>query len=213
SDFEAPNYQVDSNFWDNYRFPDSNEDGVVDFHLRVGSYWAEGVEDHYFYDENPQTQPNNPPGSLHYLTSPVIIFPTSWNPADPDNFPESQINGTVTIQWLQPLDSKGHTITYSLYYLQQGWDLGEGNWTEIASGLTATSYDWDTTNVIDTQYYIRINATCSNGLMSVYQDQGMFSIDNSPPLLSDAQASPYPYVIILISVITLGLMKRDKKRH
>ncbi|MFX0122207.1 MAG: right-handed parallel beta-helix repeat-containing protein [Candidatus Hodarchaeota archaeon] len=211
SDFDGPNFQVDYNFWDNYRFPDSDKNDVVDYPLIVGHYWVEGVEDPNFYDEYPQTQPNNPDSSIHYLTSPIITFPTSWDPANPDDWRESLINGTVTIQWLKPIDTEDHTITYSLYYLQQGWGVEEGNWTEITSGLTTTSYDWDTTNIIDSQYYIRINATCSHGLRSVYQDQGVFSIDNSPPLLTDAQASSYPFVFIFISVIILGVVKKQKK--
>ncbi len=210
---DGPCYQFDHNFWDNYRFPDENEDNIVDYKLKVGRVGQSDYDDVYNYDENPHTTPCNDYSSIHYLTSPIITFPTSWDPANPEEWLQTKINGTITIQWLKSLDTEGHKVTYSLYYLQAefGWD--EQNWTEITSELTTTSYDWDTTNVIDGRYYLMINATCSHGLTSSYREEMRgFDIDNSPPLLTDAYASYSPFILILISVTTIGTIKRYKKK-
>ena len=217
ADCDGQIYQFEDNFFDNYRFPDDDGDGIVDHPLRVGHKRTigEGEDEIHEYneDETPRTTPRNDDSAIHYLTSPIITSPTSWDPANPDEWPESVINDTVTIQWIKPLDTEAHAITYSLYYLQLGfggWD--EENWTEITSGLTTISYYWDTTNLIDGDYYLRINATCSHGLMSVYQDQGNFRIDNSPPMLDDAYASFSPFVLILTSIITVVIMKHYKRK-
>lgn len=210
SDCSGSNYQIDHNFWDNYRFPNNDGDDYVDYPLKVGDTGTYG-EDQYHYDDYPLTEPTNDYSSIHYLTSPIITSPTSWDSANPEEWLQTRINGTVTIQWLEPLDTDDHTVTYSLYYKQQGfWE--EQNWTEIISGLTTTSYDWDTTNLIDGQYNLMINATCSHGLISFYMEEGgQFEINNSPPILSDAYASPSPFLLILVSIITLGIINRYKR--
>ncbi|MFX1283355.1 MAG: nitrous oxide reductase family maturation protein NosD [Promethearchaeota archaeon] len=209
---DGPSYQFDHNFWDNYRFPDENNDNIVDYKLKVGTVQY-GYEEEYNYDENPHTTPCNDYSSIHYLTSPIITFPTNWDPTNPEEWGQTKINHTVTIQWLESLDTKDHKVTYSLYYLQVGGGWDEQNWTEITSELSTTSYDWDTTNLIDGYYYLMINVTCSHGLISSYREErGEFYIDNSPPLITDAYASYSPFVLILISVITIGTIKRYKKK-
>ncbi|MFX1246720.1 MAG: right-handed parallel beta-helix repeat-containing protein, partial [Promethearchaeota archaeon] len=206
-------YEFDHNFWDNYRVPDDDKDGIVDYKLKVGRLGQSNYYDEYNYDENPETEPNNDYSSIHYLTSPIITSPTSWDPANPDDWSRTQINGTITIRWLESLDTENHKVTYSLYYLQLGFGWDEQNWTEISSGLTITSYDWDTTNVIDGQYYLMINATCSHGLNSFYKEEwGEFEINNSPPVLTDAYASFPPFILFLIFVLTLGTIKKYQRK-
>jgi hypothetical protein len=103
--------------------------------------------------------------TIHYLTSPTISISSR------------HLQGTVTIQWSASTDSLGQNITYSVHY---STDNGL-HWEEIASELTTTSYDWNTTNLPDGHNYkIKVNATSFSGLSKETIFPNNISIDNIP---------------------------------
>ncbi|MHA2247163.1 MAG: right-handed parallel beta-helix repeat-containing protein [Candidatus Hodarchaeales archaeon] len=102
---------------------------------------------------------------VHTLSVPTLSSPNGGE----------TLLGTTTIQWATSNDSLGHTVTYTLSYSADGGST----WIILESGLTTTSYDWDTTTVIDgTNYLIQVNATCSEGLWQADTSDSAFIIDN-----------------------------------
>jgi hypothetical protein len=70
------------------------------------------------------------------------------------------LSGIVTISWTAALDSLGHKITYAIFYSLDG-----NTWISLSSGITNTTYNWDTRNLEtdESTYVIKIVATCSEG--------------------------------------------------
>ncbi|MFW9967730.1 MAG: hypothetical protein ACFFEA_11315, partial [Candidatus Thorarchaeota archaeon] len=69
--------------------------------------------------------------------------------------------------------SWGHVVTYSLYYATDS-----ATWIEIDSGITGTSYNWDTTAVNDgSTYSLKLTCSCSGSLEAECISQ-TFSIGN-----------------------------------
>ena len=104
----------------------------------------------------------------HYITALLLEHPKGGE----------TIKGVISIQWTEAHDSKGHTITYSIFY----FDESTNNWTLIESGLTTNdSYSWDTRNVPDgSDYKLRIVAECPENEFAVIES-GTFTIANGPP--------------------------------
>ncbi len=102
----------------------------------------------------------------HSLTDPVIFYPSVGD----------VVNGTVTVQWNASIDSLGHLVLYDLYYS----DDNGFNWYIIASGLGTTSFDWDTTGLMDGNVYmLMVNAYDGTGLNALYVMPGTFTINNT----------------------------------
>jgi parallel beta-helix repeat protein len=208
-------FNVNHNFYDTYRTPDEDNDGLVDYPYVIGDYWDE--KQYYFYDDYPETEPINP-ATIHYLSTPLILSPTRWDPAiewdpEPEKYYEDEpINGTVTIELLAPIDSEGHSITYSLYYTSEwGWEWDLQDWIQIASGITTIIYDWDTKTVLDGDYSLAVVATCSEGLNSTFIDTDRIQINNSPPELTNLVSSS-TVGLILTAFVVIMLIQRKKKR-
>ncbi|MFX0181656.1 MAG: nitrous oxide reductase family maturation protein NosD [Candidatus Hodarchaeota archaeon] len=212
-------YDVNHNFYDTYRTPDDDNDGLVDYPYVIGEYWEE--KQYYFYDDYPETEPIIP-ATIHYLSTPIILSPTRWDPAT-EWMPEPEIgfeyeeekylyNGTITIKLLAPIDSEGHSITYSLYYTKEWtWESGLQDWTLLASGITTTTYDWDTTKVVDADYNLAVVATCSEGLNSTFIDTERIQINNSPPELTNL-TSFSTVSLILSAFVVITVIQRKNKR-
>ncbi|MHA2030890.1 MAG: right-handed parallel beta-helix repeat-containing protein, partial [Candidatus Kariarchaeaceae archaeon] len=84
------------------------------------------------------------------LTPPVLVYPNGGE----------IIKGIITIQWTPATDSMGHSIIYGLLYSVDN----SSNWNWIISGLTMSSYNWDTTNITTgTTFLIKVIVTCSGG--------------------------------------------------
>lgn len=217
------NLNVNHNFYDTYRTPDEDNDGIVDYPYVIGEYWdEEGFVRDYFYDDYPETEPINS-APFHYLSTPVILSPTRWDPAtawmpEPEmgyEYEEEKyrFNGTVTIEILAPIDSEGHSITYSLYYFR-GWEGDYYDWEDwvlIASGITTTTYDWDTTVVLDEYYRLSVVAFCSEGLNSTFRDNQEIHIDNSPPELTNLTSFAM-VSLILSAFIVITVIQRKNRR-
>ncbi|MFW9995813.1 MAG: hypothetical protein ACFFD4_27490 [Candidatus Odinarchaeota archaeon] len=92
--------------------------------------------------------------------------------------PGDILSGNVTIQWTAS-DPDNHSLKFSLSY----WDGSK--WKTIVTGLTGTSYVWDTVQVPDgIDYKLQIAAN-DGSLTAVNQTNGVFSIDNpSPPTIT-----------------------------
>lgn len=141
------------NYWDDWTSPDNDDDGIVDTPYHIDG----GGQDFY-----PLTSP------IHYLTTPTIL----------SSFEGDTLKGMVTIQWSSSTDSIGQNVIYSVYYSP---DNGS-TWIQVASGLTTTSYAWNTNNVPDgTNYKIKVVATTPDGLASENILEETFSVHNVPP--------------------------------
>ncbi|MHA2247691.1 MAG: NosD domain-containing protein [Candidatus Hodarchaeales archaeon] len=131
------------NYWDDWTTPDANDDGIVDIPCTIDG----GANNQDLY---PLTTLSNQT-IFHALFLPNIIYPNRGE----------ALKDTITIQWMPSYDTLGHTITYSVYYSS---DSGK-SWTLLASGLSTTSYNWDTSTVVDSStYLIKVVATCSEDL-------------------------------------------------
>lgn len=103
----------------------------------------------------------------HILSSPTINAPKGGE----------VLTGTVEIQWTASIDSKSHTLTYTVYYSVNG-----GSWIQLATNLTMTSLSWDTTTDLDsTNYLIKVVSTCSEGLTSEDTSDATFTVQNTIP--------------------------------
>ncbi|MFX0209790.1 MAG: CARDB domain-containing protein, partial [Candidatus Hodarchaeota archaeon] len=103
--------------------------------------------------------------TVHTLTKPIIISPNGGE----------VLSNAVTIQWVASTDSWGHSITYSVHYCADGGVT----WTLLATGLTSTSYSWDTTSIdYGIAYLIKVEALCSDGLLVGDLSDAVFTIQN-----------------------------------
>ncbi|MFW9914837.1 MAG: hypothetical protein ACFFGZ_04415 [Candidatus Thorarchaeota archaeon] len=115
--------------------------------------------------------------NLHELMPPTIISPNGGE----------TLSGTVIIQWMNVTDPLGHAVTYAVYYSNKYGVL----WTQLALGLTTTSYFWDTTIAPDgASYFIKVEAICSEGITSEDTSDASFTIQNAdvPPSSSTSTA-------------------------
>ncbi|MFQ5868019.1 MAG: nitrous oxide reductase family maturation protein NosD [bacterium] len=149
---EGSNNVFAYNYWDDHDHTDRNGDGIADT-----PYAIDGNQ-----DPSPLTAPANLP---HTLLVPTITYPNS----------SEILKGTVTLQWAVVTDAWGHSVTYAVSY-----SADDGHtWTLLASGLTLTSYEWDTTTVVEgSMYLIRVVATCSEGLTAEDVSDTPFTIQN-----------------------------------
>lgn len=189
---------ISYNFYDKHRLPDENADGIVD-----RPYLVYQESDIYLYDHYPLTLPYNA-FDVHYLTSPIFTFPHRDYSLDPWEWQLIQINGTVTLQWLAALDSMGHTPSYSIAY-SQNWGA---NWTTLVSGLTDTSYTWDTRIIYHGEILLRIQALCEGGATTMSEELHC-AIDNNPPVLTGMTGGIEDLIILgLLALVTVYIRKK-----
>ncbi|MFQ5981179.1 MAG: right-handed parallel beta-helix repeat-containing protein [Candidatus Heimdallarchaeota archaeon] len=114
------------------------------------------------------------------------------------------LQGTVTIEWAATVDSANHAITYAVYS-----SSNEGvTWTLLASGLTATSYSWDTTTGPNgLSYLLKVAATCSEGGTTEDVSDGTFAIQNGEPAATSSTPSKStPALTGLVLLLAIGAM-------
>ncbi|MHA2295581.1 MAG: right-handed parallel beta-helix repeat-containing protein [Candidatus Hodarchaeales archaeon] len=122
-----------------------------------------------------------------HLVNPIVLFPNGGE----------TLRGIITIQWFASTDSLGHNISYTVYYSS---DSGE-TWLQLASDLTETNYQWDTTTEVDSSnYLVKVVSTCSDGLTTEYVSNVTFTIQNIIPS-SDIFSWLIPITLILISFL------------
>jgi hypothetical protein len=136
-------HQFSHNYWSDWTAPDGNDDQIVDIPYAIGP----GYE-----DPNPHTHAYIDT-RIHVVTRPMLIYPNST------------INGTtfwgsMNLVWGPSSDTFGHSITYSVYISQRE----TGPWEEVVSGISVTSFEWNTTTVAnDSIFFVKVVAMCSEG--------------------------------------------------
>ncbi|MFX1507123.1 MAG: right-handed parallel beta-helix repeat-containing protein [Promethearchaeota archaeon] len=144
------------NFWNDWTSPDNNLDGFVD-----EPYPMKGTAGNQ--DSHPLVTLTM--NHTHLIYKPKLLLP------------HTPLSGIVTLTWIESLDSLKHDITYAIYYSP---DQGE-QWINLASNLTVTHFNWDTTTVGDaSSYLLKIEAKCDKGLI-VDEISNTFTIDNTFP--------------------------------
>jgi parallel beta-helix repeat protein len=153
------------NYWYEWSGPDEDVNGIID-----EPYSIDGPSNNY--DLFPLVSPFNPlTQSFHFITTPRMIYPNG----------NEALNDEITIRWRGVEDSFDHTVIYTIYYSR---DAGN-SWTELASGLNATTYKWTTTSVKDGEFYlIKIIAHCSSNLWMEDISDTSFSVHNTQHTLT-----------------------------
>lgn len=189
---ECCDNNISHNFYDDWTAPDDNNDGIVDI-----PYKTEYVE-----DEFPLTEPYNP-SPIHYVTTPNILSPKGER---------TEVNETVTVSWTKSFDSFDHGVSYSIYYVSNPTDYSNLNWTEIASDLTTTSYQWDTSSIeVSGRTFLRVVAHCEEDMGSAEDMTDEFRIDNQH-LHEDVQSPGFVIPSLLFAMITTILLRFKKKK-
>ncbi|MFW9994365.1 MAG: SBBP repeat-containing protein, partial [Candidatus Odinarchaeota archaeon] len=138
------------------------------------------------------------------ISTPKIKYPTAGTIA----------NGTITIEWIAASDFFNHSITYSVYYSP---DEG-ATWIRLASGLTATVYQWNTTAVPNGfSYLIKVVATCSEGLSAEDTSDEPFTIQNVAFTDSTTRASftftpGMTSFVLLMAFVAMMVVRKGRKR-
>jgi len=121
-----------------------------------------------------------------------------------------QIYGMYEIQW-SANDPDGDTLTFTLSYSPNGGQT----WTLIASGVTETSYTWDTSMVqVGDNYLIEVGAS-DEALSAVDQSDAPFTIARETPTTSPKSSfiPSFGLVEALGAILTLlGLGSWQRKR-
>ena len=100
--------------------------------------------------------------------------------------------GFAIISWSESVDSLGHDVLYDLSYREI-----DGDWFEITSGISDTTYDWqfEQQNVGIGEYEIKIRAYDSNGLEQIT----ILSVT----VIDNIVASAPGFMVILATLIVL----------
>ncbi len=150
------------NYWNAWTSPDNDSDRIVDQPYDIGG--SANNQDLY-----PLTLPYLL--FVHKVSTPVLINPNGGE----------ILSGMITIQWAMSIDSWDHNISYTLFYSS---DNGF-SWNLLQTGLSVTTYDWDTNTVADgSEYLIQVIANCSEGLITTDFSDGPFLIENLKHVLS-----------------------------
>ena len=145
------------NYWSDWTSPDNDGDGFVDF-----PYVIHGIASNEDY--HPLTSPNPTDSCLLFFLR--VLYPNGGE----------TVSGIINIRWSWPEDSYNHEVSFALYYSDGG------GWILLGSGLTDTSYLWNTNSVSDGSFYrIRVEATCARGHTIEDLSDGAFSIKNDVP--------------------------------
>ncbi|MFX1256008.1 MAG: right-handed parallel beta-helix repeat-containing protein [Promethearchaeota archaeon] len=101
----------------------------------------------------------------HILSLPTIFSPNGGE----------VLTGMVMIEWIASDDEMGHTVTYTVFYSRDGGET----WNILITNLVTSSYEWDTKTVANgNNFLIKVEATCSEGLITVDLSDSTFSIQN-----------------------------------
>lgn len=134
----------------------------------------------------------------HVLSIPTVISPNGGE----------IVTGTITIQWDAVIDSWNHTVTYKVYYsLDGGISL-----LLLASGISVTYMDWNTTSVSNGDHYtIKVYAFCSDGLSTKDISDTSFTINNptDSSTTTTRKTSFLPMYLILLPLILLVKRKQN----
>ena len=124
------------------------------------------------------------------------------------------LNGTQTITWTA-VDYDSDPLVFSLSYSEDGGS----HWNSLVSGLTSTSYDWNTSLYEDGEEYL-IRVTASDGVLTGSdQSNAVFELDNIADITTGGEFYIDPaqlaiigavVLVIIIIIVAVVMMKRKK---
>ena len=122
-----------------------------------------------------------------------------------------RIRGTFEIQW-SANDPDGDTLTFTISY---STNTGQ-TWTQLTSGVTGTSYQWDTSGVqVGENYLIKVEA--SDGSLTIEdRSDAPFTVEREAPTETRSEAIFVPSFKVVevlgALLVLLGLGKRQRGR-
>ncbi len=134
----------------------------------------------------------------HGLSEPTVISPNGGE----------TLRGEIMISWDASVDNWEHTVNYSVFYSA---DNGS-TWKSLVEGLTNSSINWNTRTVVDGEnYLVKVEAYCSEGLMSLDISDGTFIIKNQEEEELDIMllvAIVIPVIIVISGISFIIIRKR-----
>lgn len=99
----------------------------------------------------------------HTLSNPTILSPIGGQ----------TYKDTITINWIESINSWGYHVSYSVFFTFDGI-----NWIRLASDINETIYVWDISSIADgTEYGVKVIAHVEEGLSS-FATTPAFTIQN-----------------------------------
>jgi parallel beta-helix repeat protein len=138
------------------------------------------------------------------LTKPTILYPNGGEIFD--------VNAIeVLIRWDEAIDSHNHPISYSISYT----DDNGTKWNVIAAGVSSDQYEWNITAINGGLYMIKVNAECSEGLITNDITDQVFTIQRYPFSTNNNAGFQDTFsivVVIFIPILVLSEISKRKKR-
>ena len=121
-----------------------------------------------------------------------------------------KIIGLYEIRW-SANDADGDNLTFIIYYSpNNGY-----SWTQLATGVTGTTYTWDTSNIVDGSIYL-IKIAANDGLSSSEDiSDAVFIVGKGSPVESSVGGRYIPSFLTFEAVgaiIILATLRMWKKR-
>ena len=148
------------NFWNDHDNVDNDGDGFSD-----SPYQIEGAANNQ--DATPSATFVEVP--IHRQTDPIVLFPNGGE----------KVSGIITIDWKTVANSRGNTVTYTVYYSS---DKGE-SWNLIAANVEVSDLEWDTSGLQEGNDY----------LIKVIAVENVVAMENA---LKTEDTSDAPFAII-----------------
>ena len=122
-----------------------------------------------------------------------------------------RVHGTFEIQW-SANDPDGGVLTFTLSYSSNA----EQKWTQIANGVTGTSFQWDTSGVqVGENYLVKIEAT-DGRLTAEDRSDYKFTVEREASIETSMETFFVPSFKVIevlgALLVLLGLLKRNKRR-
>ncbi|MHA1971558.1 MAG: NosD domain-containing protein [Candidatus Hodarchaeales archaeon] len=119
----------------------------------------------------------------HLLSQPTFLSPVVGE----------TISGFYLISWQQSIDTFNHSVTYSLLYSDD-----QINWSSLSQELDTTTYLWNTTAIPNGDYWLKVIATCLEGLSN--SSIISFTIENIAHNLSRPEITVLDYVGSILTI-------------
>ncbi|MGY5865894.1 MAG: fibronectin type III domain-containing protein, partial [Candidatus Thorarchaeota archaeon] len=136
----------------------------------------------------------------HTLTDPTITSPTNSGPFDEE----------LVIEWDAAVDSWEYSVSYSVQYSSNGGS----SWTDLTSGVTGNSYQWDISELEDGgNYVVKVIASADGGVTSevisvLFSIQHMATTPTTPAgggdmilILAGVGIAGVAFVVILVFLL------------
>ncbi|RMG31913.1 MAG: hypothetical protein D6732_14180 [Methanobacteriota archaeon] len=149
------------NYWSDLTKPDADNDGIVDI-----AYDLSGTAN--ATDMEPLTMVTDAFDRYDYMLAVILLTPIGGE----------KLNESITISWEPAIVGMDLPVTYSLDYSSDGGT----SWTPIIAATTGTSYEWETFDVPNGSYQIRLTATAGNRMRETIS--GSFTVTNIHKLSS-----------------------------